>query len=89
MQRIKFIDQMAQGKLSRRKMLQSASAFGVGALMLPKLAQAEEVLTCLEWGGFDDQSYFTKIFRKYTNQSPGIYRRNRGRSDNRSIEILE
>lgn len=39
--------------------------------------------------GFDDQSYFTKIFRKYTNQSPGIYRRNRGRSDNRSIEILE
>jgi spermidine/putrescine transport system substrate-binding protein len=68
MQRIKFIDQMAQGKLSRRKMLQSASAFGVGALMLPKLAQAEEVLTCLEWGGFDDQSYFAPYVDKHGSQ---------------------
>ena len=31
MQRIKFIDRMSTGKLSRREMLKSATAFGVGA----------------------------------------------------------
>ena len=30
MKRIQFIDRMAQGKMSRRQMLSSAGAFGVG-----------------------------------------------------------
>ncbi|MDH5453526.1 MAG: extracellular solute-binding protein [Paracoccaceae bacterium] len=68
MHRIKFIDQMAQGKLSRRKMLQSASAFGVGALMLPRPSAAAEVLTCLEWGGYDSADYFQAYVDKYGAQ---------------------
>ena len=47
MQRIRFIDRMTQGKVSRRDMMKAASAFGVGTLVLPKMANAAEVLTCL------------------------------------------
>lgn len=65
MQRIKFIDRMAQGKLSRRQMMQSAGAFGVGALILPPRARAAEVLTCLEWGGYDDPAYFQAYVDKH------------------------
>ena len=65
MQRIKFIDKMAQGKLSRRQMMQSAGAFGVGTLVLPKVARAEEVLTCLEWGGYDATDYFQAYVDKH------------------------
>ncbi len=35
MQRIKFIDRMAQGKISRRQMLAQAGAWGVGLTLLP------------------------------------------------------
>ena len=28
--------------------------------------------------GFEDQSYFTKVFKKLTGQTPGIYRRMKG-----------
>ncbi|MHB1315793.1 MAG: helix-turn-helix domain-containing protein [Christensenellales bacterium] len=31
--------------------------------------------------GFDDQSYYTKVFRKMTGLSPGKFRENRGRSE--------
>ncbi|MDZ4093927.1 MAG: extracellular solute-binding protein, partial [Paracoccaceae bacterium] len=65
MQRVKFIDQMAQGKISRRRMLQSAGAFGVGALTLPRLSQAAEVLTCMEWGGYDAPEYFASYVAKH------------------------
>lgn len=65
MQRIKFIDQLAQGKISRRKMLQSASAFGVGTLLLPRIGSAAEILTCLEWGGYDDPAYFQPYAAKH------------------------
>lgn len=68
MQKLKFIDRMAQGKVSRRQMLQSAGAFGVGALMLPRPARAADVLTCLEWGGYDDPSYFEPYMKKYGSQ---------------------
>jgi hypothetical protein len=37
MQRVKFIDKMAQGKLQRREMLALAAAFGVGRSVLPTL----------------------------------------------------
>lgn len=66
MQRIKFIDRMAQGKISRRHMLQSASAFGVGLAMLPRTAQAAgEPLTCLEWGGYDAAEYIGSYVGKH------------------------
>ncbi len=66
MQRVKFIDKMAQGKLSRREMLASASAFGVGLLTLPQVARAEGgPLTCLEWGGYDTEDYFKPFVAKH------------------------
>jgi len=68
MQRIKFIDKMAQGKVSRRDMMKAASAFGVGTLVLPRMANAAEVLTCLEWGGYDSPDYFGSYLSKYGEQ---------------------
>ncbi len=65
MKRIQFIDRMAQGKMSRRQMLSSAGAFGVGLLHLPKLSAAAEVLTCLEWGGYDVADYFKPYMDKH------------------------
>jgi spermidine/putrescine transport system substrate-binding protein len=64
MQRIKFIDRMAQGKISRRDMLTRASTFGVAMMTLPVLPKAAEVLTCLEWAGYDDPSYFKSFADK-------------------------
>jgi len=37
--------------------------------------------------GFDDQSYFSKVFKRFTGQSPGRYRESRGRPDTPSVEI--
>ena len=68
MERIRFIDRMAQGKISRRAMLQAAAGFGVGTLVLPKVARAEEVLTCLEWGGYDSPDLFQAYVDKYGAQ---------------------
>ena len=39
--------------------------------------------------GFDDQSYFTKVFKRYTGQSPGRYRNSRGQISGADIEIHE
>jgi len=68
MQRIKFIDRMASGRVSRRQMMQAAGAFGVGALVLPRRSVAAEVLTCLEWGGYDSPDYFQPYVAKYGAQ---------------------
>lgn len=65
MKRIQFIDRMAQGKMTRRQMLASAGAFGVGLLSLPKLSAAAEVLTCMEWGGYDAAEYFKPYVDKH------------------------
>ncbi|MFT3850221.1 MAG: helix-turn-helix domain-containing protein [Propionivibrio sp.] len=40
-----------------------------------------------EMVGFDDQSYFTKVFRKHTGMSPGQYRRNRGQTPEADLEV--
>lgn len=65
MQRVKFIDRMASGKISRRTMLSQAAAFGVGVVMLPKIPAAAEVLTCLEWAGYDSPDYFKSYMSKH------------------------
>ncbi len=65
MKRIKFIDRMASGRVSRRDMLKSAAAFGVGLTVLPRLTKSAEVLTCLEWGGYDAVDYFQPYVAKH------------------------
>jgi len=40
-----------------------------------------------EMVGFDDQSYFTKVFRRHTGMSPGQYRKNRGQSPEVDLEV--
>lgn len=68
MSRIKFIDRMATGRMSRRDMMKNAAAFGVGTLALPRWSQAAEVLTCLEWAGYDAPDYFKSYLDKHGGQ---------------------
>ena len=65
MNKLKFIDRMAQGKLSRRDMLRGAAAFGVGMTVMPVRPRAEEVLTCMEWSGYDDQQFFPSYVKEH------------------------
>jgi spermidine/putrescine transport system substrate-binding protein len=62
--RVKFIDRMAQGKISRRDMLRASAAFGVGMVALPRLALAEG-LTVMEWSGYDIPEYCKPFLSKY------------------------
>jgi len=39
--------------------------------------------------GFEDQSYFTKVFGRLTGMSPGRYRKNRGQREEANLEIHE
>ncbi len=66
MQRIKFIDKLSQGKISRRQMLASAGAFGVGVTVLPRFSAAQGApLTALEWGGYDVADYIQPYVAKH------------------------
>jgi spermidine/putrescine-binding protein len=65
MQRLKFIDRMSQGKLSRRQMMQGAAAFGAAFVMLPRRASAAAALTALEWSGYDAPDYFGSYVAKH------------------------
>jgi spermidine/putrescine-binding protein len=65
MNKLKFIDRMAQGKISRRDMMRGAAAFGVGMVTLPRLSRAEEVLTCMEWSGYDVDNLFSSYVKKH------------------------
>lgn len=66
MNRVKFLDRMAQGGISRRDMLKASAAFGVGALVLPRpvLAQGNS-LVCLTWGGYDVEDYIPGFREKH------------------------
>jgi len=65
MQRWRFVDQMARGRLSRRDVLKSAALFGVGVTVMARLARAAEPLTVLEWAGYDLEDYFKAYVAKY------------------------
>ena len=65
MNRVKFIDQAARGKVSRRKFLAAAAAFGVGTVVMPLRGRADEVLTCMEWSGYDQAQFFKSYVTKY------------------------
>jgi len=42
-----------------------------------------------EMVGFEDQSYFTKVFRRHAGMSPGQYRKNRGQPQEANLEVHE
>jgi spermidine/putrescine transport system substrate-binding protein len=65
MNRLKFIDSMVQGKVSRRSVLGAAAAFGVGTVVMPMRARADSVLTCMEWSGYDQALFFKSYVAKH------------------------
>jgi spermidine/putrescine transport system substrate-binding protein len=68
MNRVKFIDSVAQGKISRRNILRAAGAFGVGLATMPlasRGARADSVLTCMEWSGYDQAMFFKSYVSKH------------------------
>ena len=42
-----------------------------------------------EMVGFEDQSYFTKVFRRHAGMSPGLFRKNRGQAPETNLEVHE
>jgi spermidine/putrescine transport system substrate-binding protein len=65
MNRLKFIDRMASGRVTRRDMMRSAAAFGVGLTLLPTQARAADPLTILEWSGYDAPDYYPAYIQKH------------------------
>ena len=64
MNRLKFIDRMAQGKVTRRQMMAGAGAFGVGMTVMSRMAKADP-LVCLEWAGYDTPDHFGSYVAKH------------------------
>ncbi len=67
MNRLKFIDRMARGRVSRRDMIKGAGAFGIGVALLPKRALAKDPLTCLEWSNYVIPELFSAYVTKHGN----------------------
>ncbi len=65
MNRVKFIEHMSYGRVSRREILRNAALFGVGVAMMPRLSRAAEMLTVMEWAGYDAEDYFKPFVAKY------------------------
>jgi hypothetical protein len=65
MNRLKFIDRMSQGRISRRDVMRSAAAFGIGMTLLPTRSRAEEQLTVMEWSGYDQPEFFKSYVDKH------------------------
>lgn len=68
MNRIKFVEQMSYGRISRREILKNAALFGVGLAMAPRLGRAAELLTVMEWAGYDAEDYYKPYVAKYGAQ---------------------
>ena len=64
MNRLKFIDRMSQGKVTRRQMLAGAGAFGVGLTVMSRMPKADP-LVCLEWAGYDTPDHFGSYVAKH------------------------
>ena len=64
-----FNNYLGNLRVERSKMLLLAGKLSVG-----------EVCTAV---GFEDQSYFIKVFRRYTGVTPGKYRKQQGRLDSK------
>jgi spermidine/putrescine-binding protein len=65
MNRVKFVEHMSYGRVSRRKILRNAALFGVGVAMMPRLGHAVEMLTVMEWAGYDAEDYYKPFVAKY------------------------
>ena len=65
MSKVKFIDRMSQGKISRRDAMRAAGAFGVGMMAMPRNPLAAEPLTIMEWSGYEAPEYFGSYIAKY------------------------
>jgi spermidine/putrescine transport system substrate-binding protein len=65
MKRVRFVDRMARGRVSRREILKAAAAFGVGVAMMSRPVPAAGTLTVLEWAGYDGEEYFKSYVKKY------------------------
>jgi spermidine/putrescine-binding protein len=65
MNRIRFIDTMARGRISRRAMIGAAGAFGVGVSVFPARGRAAQAPLVLEWAGYDIPELFPGYVAKY------------------------
>jgi len=68
MNRIKIIDRLTQGKLTRREYVEAMGVFGVTAAMLPvaqKPARAEGDLLYFTWAGFEDPGLFPAYVERW------------------------
>lgn len=65
MNRVKFIDRMSQGRVSRRDAMRAAAAFGVGMMVMPKRSLAAENITVMEWSGYELPEYYPAYAAKH------------------------
>jgi spermidine/putrescine-binding protein len=65
MNRIKFVDRLAQGRISRRDAMRAAAAFGVGMVAMPRNPLAAEPLTIMEWSGYEIPELFQSFVDKH------------------------
>jgi len=70
MNKIKMIDRLAQGKLTRREFKELAAVAGVASVAMPiasrpALAVTGEDLSYFTWGGFEDPNLFPEFVGKY------------------------
>lgn len=68
MNRVRLIDRLHQGKLSRREFAEAAALFGVTAATLPaapRRARAAGEILYFTWAGFEDPGLFPAYVEKY------------------------
>ncbi|MBM3583257.1 MAG: extracellular solute-binding protein [Alphaproteobacteria bacterium] len=68
MNRVRLIDRLHQGKLTRREITEAAALFGVASValpMAPRPARAGGELLYFTWAGFEDPGLFPAYVEKY------------------------